>query len=173
MITSVRRQSFVALVTTALLIIVTMLAQADPITPSTVTAGTSPALTVNSSGFFDLSKVTSSQISISPSSGVSKLQIGNNTATSATVTFDLASTAKAGSRMLAINAGAVNVSLKFTVASAQNTNKCTPQNCRPPRSCDDKGLCTRPLVSQAGMPAAEGVRTRKQLRTAVANLEMD
>jgi hypothetical protein len=143
MMTFVGRQSFVVLVATALLLFASALAQADPVTPTTVTAGTSPTLTINSSGFFDLSKVTSSQISISPSSGVSKLQIGNATPVSATVTFNLSSSASAGARMLVINTGDVNVSLKFTVQS--DRNKCTPSNCRPPRFCDDD-KCVRPLV---------------------------
>jgi hypothetical protein len=146
MIPSIRHRSFVAIVAATLLIFVTTLAQADPLTPSTVTVGTSPTLTINSSGFFDLSKVTASQISISPSSGVSKLQVGNATPTTATVTFNLSPKASAGARMLAINAGDVNVSLKFTVQSASNTDKCTPANCRPPKSCNDSGVCARPPV---------------------------
>jgi hypothetical protein len=146
MITYVRPQSLVVLLTTAFVFFASALAQADPITPTTVKAGTSPTLTVNSSGFFDLSKVTSSQISISPSSGVSNLQIGTATPASATVTFNLSSKASAGVRMLVINAGDVNVSLKFTVQSASDTNKCTPANCRPPRFCNDNGVCARPPV---------------------------
>jgi hypothetical protein len=147
MISSIKHRSFVALIATALLIFVTTLAQADPLTPSTVTAGTSPTLTINSSGFFDLSKVTSSQITISPSSGVSNLQIGAATPASATVTFNLSAKAPAGARMLVINAGDVNVSLKFTVQSAtSNTNKCSAANCRPPKFCNDNGVCARPPV---------------------------
>ncbi|HYW62394.1 MAG TPA: hypothetical protein VE865_04245 [Bradyrhizobium sp.] len=135
MIGYARSQSFIVLLTTVFLVFANGLAEADPITPTTVTAGTSPTLTINSSGFFDLSKVTSSQISISPPSGVSKLQVSNATPTSAAVTFDLSSSASAGSRMLVINAGDVIASLKFTVAS--DRNKCTPANCRRPKVCED------------------------------------
>jgi hypothetical protein len=142
MMTFVGRQSFVVSVTTAFLLFASALAQADPVTPTTVKAGTSPTLTINSSGFFDLSKVTSSQISISPSSGVSKLQISNNTPTSATVTFNLSSSASAGARMLVINTGDVNISLKFTVES--DHNKCSLDNCRPPKACQDDGKCGLP-----------------------------
>jgi hypothetical protein len=145
MMISVGRQSFVVLVTTAFaFLLFASAALADPVTPTTVTAGTSPTLTINSSGFFDLSKVTSKQISISPASGVSNLQLSNATPASATVTFTLSSSAPAGARMLVINTGDVNVSLKFTVQA--NSNKCTPSNCRLPRFCDENDKCVQPLV---------------------------
>jgi hypothetical protein len=128
-------RSFVALVATAFVTLLISLAQAQQITPKTVTAGTSPALTVNSSGFFDLSQVSASQISVSPGTGVSNIRISNATPTSATVTFDLASTAKAGQRMLVINAGDVTVSLKFQVEPGA-ARVCNASNCHRPRVCD-------------------------------------
>jgi hypothetical protein len=145
MMITVGRQSFV-LVTAAFafLLYASALARADPVTPTTVTAGTSPTLTINSSGFFDLSKVTSKQISVSPASGVSNLELSNATPASATVTFTLSSSAPAGARMLVINTGDVNISLKFTVQA--NSNKCTPSNCRLPRFCDENDKCVQPPV---------------------------
>jgi hypothetical protein len=161
----VTHRSFIALVATAFLTLLISLAQAEPLTPKTVKAGTSPTLTVNSSGFFELSRLTASQVSVSPATGVSNIRIGNPTAQSATVTFDLASTAPAGQRMLVINAGDVTVSIKFIVepgvtpvCTARNClpprvcdgnacvlPACGPANCRPPRFCDD-GICIRPPI---------------------------
>jgi len=157
MIAYARALSFTVLLTTAFLFFASGLAHADPITPTTVTAGTSPTLTINSSGFFDLSKVNSSQISIMPASGVSKLQISNATPTSATVTFDLSSSASAGTRMLVINTGDVNVSLKFTVAS--DRNKCTLANCRRPRVCEDDKCVLPPRCDPACRPPKVCVKT--------------
>jgi hypothetical protein len=161
-----RRQSLIALIATGFLTLLISLAQAQPVTPKSVKAGTSPVLTVNSSGFFDLSQVPASQISVSPATGVSNIRVGNATPQSATVTFDLASAAPAGQRMLVINAADVTVSIKFlvepgAVAACGPRNclapricegnacvlpACGPSNCRPPRFCDDNGVCTRPPV---------------------------
>ena len=77
-----------ALIATALLTFSISLAQAQPITPKSVKAGTSPALTVNSSGFFDLAKVSASQVSVNPGTGVSNIRMSNATPQSATVTTD-------------------------------------------------------------------------------------
>jgi hypothetical protein len=159
-------RSIIALVATAFVTLLISLAQAQQITPKTVTAGTPAALTINSSGFFDLSQVSAARISVNPGTGVSNIRISNATPTSATVTFDLASSAKAGQRMLVINAGDVTVSLKFSVepAAARVCNpsncrppkvcdgdKCVPPacsaaNCRPPRSCNDDGICALSLI---------------------------
>ncbi|MEA2896114.1 MAG: hypothetical protein QOJ84_1729 [Bradyrhizobium sp.] len=173
MTTYARRQSLIALIATALLTFSISLAQAQPITPKSVKAGTSPALTVNSSGFFDLSQVPASQISINPGTGVSNIRVSNATPQSATVTFDLASTAPAGQRMLVINAGDVTVSLKFVVEPGVTpvcTSKnclpprecdgnacvlaaCGPANCRPPRFCDENGVCMRePICNPRCIP---------------------
>ena len=158
-------RSFVALVATAFLALLVSLAQAQPLTPSTVTAGTSAALTVNSSGFFDLSQVPASQISVSPGTGIANIQISNTTPLSATVTFDIASTAAPGQRMLVVNAGDVVVSIKLLLAAGSapvcnSSNcrlprvcdgdacvlECSPANCHAPRSCNDDGFCALPLV---------------------------
>jgi hypothetical protein len=159
-------RSIIALVVTAFLTLLLSLALADPVTPKTVKAGTSPALTVNSSGFFDLSQVSASQISVSPGTGVSNIRVSNATPTSATVTFDIGSTAAPGERMLVIDAGDVTVSIKLLVEAGAApvcgpTNchpprvcdgdacvmpECSPANCHPPRSCNDDGFCALPLI---------------------------
>jgi hypothetical protein len=166
MTTLAKRQSFVAVIATAFLTLLMSLAQAQPVTPKNVKAGTSPALTVNSSGFFDLSQVPASQISVSPSTGVSNIRVSNATPQKATVTFDLTSTAPAGQRMLVINAADVTVSIKIVVeagavpvCNARNClsprvcedNSCVlpacgPSNCRPPKACNDDGFCRTPPV---------------------------
>jgi hypothetical protein len=166
MISLATRRSFVALVATALLTLLVSLAQAQPLIPNTVKAGTSPALTVNSSGFFDLSQVPASQISVSPGTGISNIQISNATPQTATVSFDIASVATPGQRVLVINAGDVTVAIKLLVEAGpapvcSPTNcrpprvcdgdacivpECGPLNCRPPRSCNDDGFCTLPPV---------------------------
>jgi hypothetical protein len=176
MTTHARRQSFVAVIATAFLTLWVALAQAQPITPKTVKAGTSPTVTVNSSGFFDLSQVPASQISVSPATGVSNIRISNATPQSATVTFDLAATASAGQRMLVINATDVTVSIKFVVepgavaaCTASNCRPpracngnvcdlpaCGPSNCRPPKRCNDDGICiTPPVCTPACRPPRE------------------
>jgi hypothetical protein len=158
-------RSFVALVAIAFLTLSISLAQAQPLVPNTVKAGTSSTLTVNSSGFFDLSQVSASQISVSPGTGIANIQISNATPLTATLTFDIASTATAGPRMLVINAGDVTVSIKLLVAPGAapvcNSNNCRPPrvcdgdicvlecsavNCHPPRFCDDNGVCSLPPV---------------------------
>jgi hypothetical protein len=166
MTTHARRQSLIALIATAFLTFSISLAQAQPITPKSVKAGTSPVLTVNSSGFFDLSQVPASQISVSPATGVSNIRVSNATPQSANVTFDLASTAPVGQRMLVINAADVMVSIKLLVeagavpvCSPRNClaprvcegnacvlPACGPSNCRPPKACNDDGFCTTPPV---------------------------
>lgn len=163
-------RSFVALVATAFLALLVSPAQADPVTPKTVKAGTSPTLTVNSSGFFDLSQVSASQISVNPGTGVSNIRIGNATPQSAAVTFDIASTATPGQRMLVIATSDVTVSMRLlvepgVVAACTPANchpprecdgnacvmaACNPSNCRPPRACNDDGICARLPVCNPG-----------------------
>ena len=134
-------RTFVALVAAAILTLLVSQVQAQPLTPTTVTTGTSPALTINSSGFFDLSQLSASQVRVSPGTDVSNIRVSNATPQSAIVTFDLASTAKAGQRMLVINGDSVTVSLKFSVEAGAPV--CSPSNCRPPKICDGD-TCVRP-----------------------------
>jgi hypothetical protein len=134
-------------------------------TPKTVNAGTTPALTLTTNGFFDLSQVTPSQISVTPSSGISGLRVSNASPQSMILSFDLSSAATVGQRVLSIEANEVTVSIKFMVERALcNPSNCrapstcvngvctpppppacSPSNCRPPRRCED-GVCVRPVV---------------------------
>jgi hypothetical protein len=144
-------RSFAALVATAFLALLVSAAQAQPLTPKTVKAGTSPTLTVNSSGFFDLSQVSASQISVNPGTGVSNIRIGNATPQSATVTFDIASAATPGQRMLVIATSDVTVSMRLQVEpGVVPVAACNPSNCRPPRACNDDGICARLPVCNPG-----------------------
>jgi hypothetical protein len=139
------------------------------VAPKTVKTGTSPALTVSSTGFFDLSQISTSQVAITPGDGISGLRISNPSAQSLILSFDLASTASVGQRTLSISVDDVTVSLKLAVergppppCSPQNCRapstcvsgvctapprrECGPSNCRPPRQCNDEGACVRPPV---------------------------
>jgi Quinohemoprotein amine dehydrogenase, alpha subunit domain III len=175
-------RSFVALVATAFLTLLISPAQAEPVTPKTVKAGTSPTLTVNSSGFFDLSQVSASQISVSPGTGISNIRVGNATPLSATVTLDIASTATPGQRMLVIATSDVTVSMRLLVepgvvpvctpancrpprecdGNACVMAACSPSNCRPPRACNDDGICARiPVCNPRCRPPKQCVATNR------------
>src|SRR5262245_18906807 len=92
------------------------LAQA-PLTvdPKTVKAGTTPALTLTTNGFFDLSQVSVSQIAINPRDGISGLRVSNASPRSAILSFDLAAQAPSGQRTLSIEANDVTVLIRFVV----------------------------------------------------------
>ena len=142
------------------------------INPKTVKTGTSPALTIGSNGFLDLSRVGTSQMGVSPGDGVSGLRVSNPSPQSLVLSFDLASTASIGQRSLNISLDDVTVSLKFTVergpppaCSPRNCRApstcvsgvctppaCSPSNCRPPRQCED-GVCVRAPPSRTCHPA--------------------
>jgi hypothetical protein len=157
---------FVALAATLFLTLLISPALPQPVTPKSVKTGTSASLTLNSSGFFDLSRVTTSQIAINPSTGVSNLALRNGTPQSAALTFDLAATALTGPRAIVITTDDVTVSIKLMVergtapvCTAGNCRPprecngnvcdlaaCGPSNCRPPKRCTDDGLCMRPPI---------------------------
>jgi hypothetical protein len=144
-------RSFITLVAIAFLTLLASLAQAQPLTPNTIKAGTSPTLTINSSGFFDLSQVTAAQISFNPAIGISNIQISNATPQTATLTLDVASSAAPGQRLLVIDAGDVIVSIKLLVTPGA-APVCSPINCRPPRVCDGNA-CVMPECSPANCHA--------------------
>ncbi len=167
---------FVALATTLFLTLLISPALPQPVTPKSVKTGTSASLTLNSSGFFDLSRVTASQIAINPSAGVSNVALRNGTPQSAALSFDLAATAPTGPRAIVITTDDVTVSIKFmvergtvAVCTANNCRpprvcngnvcelpECGPSNCRPPKRCTDDGLCIRaPVCSPACRPPKE------------------
>jgi len=143
------------------------------VTPKTVRAGTTPALTITSNGFFDLSRIAVGQIAIAPNSGVSGMRVSNASPGSVILSFDLATTATSGPRTLSLEANDVTVLLKFAVeaapqvCSARNCRApstcvngvctappppvCSPANCRLPRRCED-GVCVRPTLPPACVP---------------------
>lgn len=97
------------------------------VSPNIVDTGTSPRVTITASGFFDLSEVSESQISIRPSQGVSQIQITGATAQTLTLSFELAADAAVGTRTLLIknNDGATVVALDLLL-------RLGPHICRPP-----------------------------------------
>jgi hypothetical protein len=139
------------------------------VAPNVVDTGTSPRVTISASGFFDLSEVTESQISIRPSQGVSQLQITGATAQHLTLSFDLAADASIGTRTLLIrnNDGATVVALDLVFRLGSHicrppcelpfrcsANVCVgppppppPPQCRPPCRpgffCSEFGVCER------------------------------
>ena len=121
-----------------------MVAAQTPISidPKTVQTGTSPTITVSSSGFFDLSKVTASQVSVNPGAGISNIRVSNGTPRSMSVSLDVSAKAASGERMLSISADDVIVSVKLSVTGRRDPNVCRPP-CRFPNRCED-GACVPP-----------------------------
>jgi hypothetical protein len=99
------------------------------VSPSSVTAGTSPTLTVASTGCMSLAGVGSGQVNITPVTGISSLNVTNATTTQLNVSFTLASNATTGAHTLTV-AGA---STSFNVAS--------PPPPPPPPTCPGGGRC--------------------------------
>jgi hypothetical protein len=114
------------------------------VTPKTVKAGTTPALTLASNGFFDFSRVTLAQLSISPRDGISGIRVSNATPQSVILSFDLASNATGGTRFLSIDANDVTVTVKFAVEPVAQA--CNPRSCRSPNRCVN-GVCTAPACT--------------------------
>jgi hypothetical protein len=86
------------------------------VTPSQITAGDSPvALTVTSSGSFDLTHLTTTHVSLSDMNGISNFTVSNNSPTSLLVTFDIDKCARRGQRAVVINAHTLTLSAPFTV----------------------------------------------------------
>jgi|SRR5215470_3281219 len=101
------------------------------ISPTQVTAGTSPKITVTSTGCFNLSGVGSGQVSISPTTGISNVTVANATAAQLSLSFALAATAPQGSRTVTITANNVPASASFNVSAPPP----------PPPSCPGGGTC--------------------------------
>jgi hypothetical protein len=86
------------------------------VTPSKIRSGDSPvALTVTSSGGFDLSHLTTAHVSLSDTDGISNLAVNDTSSTSLLVTFDIDKCARQGQRAVVINAHTLNLSAPFTV----------------------------------------------------------
>jgi hypothetical protein len=145
-----RYRSLVGLTASALLVLLMSMtaAQQPPIgvSPRDVKPGTSPTLTISSSGFLDLSQVSASQVGIEPSDGVSNLRVGNASPQSLSLSFDLAASAAPGARALSISVNDVTVSVRVLVDDPQ---VCRPA-CSPPRPVCDDGICVR--LPHACMP---------------------
>ncbi len=84
------------------------------ISPPSVTAGTSPTITITSSGGFDFSNVGVEQVSISPGNDIFNMNISAATPTNLTLSFDLAG-CQAVNRTLTIRANNVSLSAPFGV----------------------------------------------------------
>jgi hypothetical protein len=120
-------------------------AQSQPpisISPQSVSQDSFPGITVTSSGFLDLSKVATSDVTITPAADISNITVGNQSAQSMLVSFQVARFAKLGERTLSINAQGVTVSLKFSVSNkVPDPGKCVP-GCGALRTCSN-GECVR------------------------------
>jgi hypothetical protein len=120
-------------------------AQSQPpisISPQSVGADSFPNITVTSSGFLDLSKVSASDVTITPAAGIDSISVGNQSAQSVLVSFHVARTAKLGERTLSIGAQGITVSLKFSVARQQPPPSACVPGCLFPRTCSEgEGEC--------------------------------
>ena len=89
------------------------------VTPSQITAGDSPvALTVTSSGGFDLTYLTTAHVSLSDMNGISNFAIREASPTSLLITLDIDKCAQRGQRAVVINAHNLTLSAPFTVVHA-------------------------------------------------------
>jgi hypothetical protein len=91
------------------------------IAPAPVTAGTTPTLTVNSSGGFNLSTVTLPQVTIAPPDGISNLGIGGATSGSLVLSFSVANCTQSGERTLTISNQNLSASASFPLTAAPQT----------------------------------------------------
>lgn len=117
--------------------------------PNIVDTGTSPAVTISASGFFDLTEVQQSQISIRPSQGVSNLKITWATAQQLKLSFTLAEDAAIGVRTLLIknNSGETIVALDLAL-------RLGPHICRP--ACPSPQTCVGNVCVGCRPPCPEG-----------------
>lgn len=124
------------------------LVPAISIAPARVLRSTSPTLSVTSSGCFDLSAVSVSQITITPSDGISNIAWNVTSASTATLSFAVADDAPVGSRNLVLTGSGGSVMAGFTVA--QKIIVVFPP-CSPGQKCCEfrNGRCARcePITS--------------------------
>jgi hypothetical protein len=123
------------------------------VTPNTVDTGASNAVTITTSGFFDLSQVTPSQIQVRPADGVSNFAISEQSAQHLALSFDVADTAAPGTRTLSISnsGGGPSVALDLTLKIGQNV--CIP-NCVSPAVCMSNQCVTHTPPAQCN-PACQ------------------
>jgi hypothetical protein len=124
------------------------------VTPNTVDTGASNTVTITTSGFFDLSQVTPSQIHVRPADGVSNFAITEQSAQHLALSFDVADTATSGTRTLSISnsGGGPSVALDLTLKLGQNV--CTP-SCVSPAVCENNQCVTHTPQPQCN-PQCEG-----------------
>jgi hypothetical protein len=130
------------------------------VTPNTVNTGASNTVTITTSGFFDLSQVTPSQIQVRPADGVSNFAITGQSAQHLALSFDVADTAVAGTRTLSISnsSGGPSVALDLTLQLGPNV--CNP-SCVSPAYCQSNQCVTPTPPPPDCNPACEGSSTCK------------
>ena len=87
------------------------------IAETNVTAGGTVTLHVTSTGGFNLSTLVAGNVAFNPAANISAIAVSAVTATSATITFNLAPAAAAGLRIMTITIGAVSQSDDFNVVA--------------------------------------------------------
>lgn len=127
------------------------------VSPSTVETGTSPTLTLSTSGFFDLSEVAPSQVGIRPSEGILDLQIKSATAQRMELAFKLSDAAAPGTRTLFIKDrnGVTVVALDLVVKLGAHV--CRPA-CEPPKHCRDNQCILDPNICTPGCEPCQRCR---------------
>lgn len=115
-------------------------------TPNSFSAGTSPAVTLNTNGTIDLSIVTSAQLGMRPNTGISNIKITQQSAQTLTFSADIASSATPGVRTLFVNdpngheVVALDVTIKAFVPPPPPPPVCTPP-CDPETQVCEAGRC--------------------------------
>jgi len=112
------------------------------LSPTAVETGTSPTLTLTTSGFFDLSEVRPSQVGIRPNQGVSNLKIVSATAQRMVLSFDLSGDASPGTRTLFIKDQRGGTAVALDLVVKRGPNICRPE-CVPPQVCTNN-VCKLP-----------------------------
>jgi hypothetical protein len=112
------------------------------VTPDTVATGGSATVTLNTSGFFDLSVITEAQIGIRPGTDVSNIQIKSQTAQHLVLSFDIADTAVPGTRTLFITNSQDETVVALDLVFKVGVNVCNPK-CVSPKFCRNN-VCVSP-----------------------------
>ncbi len=130
------------------------------LSPTEVETGTSPTLTLTTSGFFDLSEVRLPQVGIRPNQGVSNLKIVSATAQRMVLSFDLSGDASPGTRTLFIKdrRGGTAVALDLVVRRGPNICR---QECVPPRVCTNNRCQLPPNVCDPACTSGQVCRNNR------------
>jgi hypothetical protein len=124
------------------------------VTPNTVDTGATSTVTITTSGFFDLSQVTVSQIQLRPADGISNFAITEQSAQHLALSFDVADTAAPGTRTLSISNSSGGPSVALDLTLKLGANVCIP-NCVSPAVCQNNQCVTHVPPPQCN-PACEG-----------------